>query len=63
MKVLVSDSSFTINGIKIPILGAYDQPQLHMQDMLIQHVGCLTEVYLAPASEKNFPKAGMVGAV
>lgn len=35
-KVLVSDSAFTRNGIKISIIGAYDQPQLHIQGMLIQ---------------------------
>lgn len=62
-RLLLSDTAITDSGIKITILGAYDQPQLHIQDKLIQRVGRPNEAFLAPASERNIPQANMVGAV
>lgn len=62
-RLLISDSAYTPNGIKISILGAYDQPQLHLTEKLIQRVGRPEEAYLAPACERNIPLPNMIGAI
>ena len=62
-RVTVSDSAFTNTGIKVTVVGAFDQPQLHLTDYFIQRVGRPNEAYLAPASHKNSPKAGEIGSV
>lgn len=62
-RLMITDSAITENGIKISVIGAFDQPQLHINDKLIQRVGHPSEAFLAPASERNVPQAHMIGAV
>ena len=62
-KILISDSAYTASGIRISVLGAYDQPQLHLDDMFIQRVGRPMEAYLAPACQRNQPKKNQIGAI
>lgn len=62
-RLSITDAAFTPNGIKITILGAYDQPQIYLNDKLIQRVGRAEEAYLAPACERNSPQINMIGAI
>lgn len=62
-RLLVTDSAITDNGIKVTILGAYDQHQIHLHEKLVQRVARPSESFLIPASERNLPRANMIGAV
>lgn len=62
-RLSISDTAFTPNGIRIAILGAYDQPQIYLTDKLIQRVGREEEAYLAPACDRNNPQSNMIGAI
>lgn len=62
-RLSISDTSYTPNGIRIAILGAYDQPQIYLNDKLIQRVGRPEEAYIAPACERNSPQNNMIGAI
>lgn len=62
-RLLVTDSAITENGIKITILGAYDQHQIHLQEKLVQRVARPSQAFLIPACERNFPRSNMIGAV
>lgn len=62
-RVIVKDTTYTSTGIKISVLGAFDQPQLHLSEAFVQRVGRPDEAYLAPTSRRNFPQAGYIGAV
>lgn len=62
-RLLISDSACTPNGIKILILGTYNQPQLHLIEKLIQRVGKSEEAYLVSACECNIPQPNMIGAI
>lgn len=62
-RILVTDSAITDHGIKITILGAYDQHQIHLQEKLVQRVARPSQAFLIPASDRNFPKANTIGAV
>lgn len=61
--VALTDSAYTPTGVKVSLIGAFDQPQLHISDSFIQRVGRPSEGFLAPASRRNHPKAGEIGAV
>lgn len=62
-RLTITDSAFAISGIKVTILRAYYQPQLHLDDFFIKLVGRLTEAYLAPASRRNSPTVGEIGTI
>lgn len=60
---MLTDSAYTDTGVKVTVLGAYDQPQIYLSESLIQRVGRPAESYLAPACTRNAPKAGEIGAI
>lgn len=62
-RIVLTDSAYTDTGVKVTVLGAYDQPQIHLSDYFIHRVGRQTEGYIAPACKRNIPKAGEIGAV
>lgn len=62
-RLITSDTAFTDSGIKITVLGAYDQPHIHITEKLIQRVGNSDEAYLAPASDRNIPQSQLIGAI
>lgn len=62
-RLLISDSAYTPNGIKISILGSYDQPQLYINEKLVQRVGRPEEAYLVSACERNIPQPNMIGSI
>ena len=62
-QLTLTDVAYTKSGIKITILGAYEQPQLHLSDYFIQRVGRPSETHLAPACSRNRPLSGQIGQV
>lgn len=62
-RATLKDKTISIDGIKIKLLGAYDQSTMMIPEKLVTSVTNPTEGYLVLGSEKNNPVANLVGAI
>lgn len=62
-RATLRDKSVPIDGIKIKLLGVYDQSTMMIPEKLVTSVNNPTEGYLMEGSEKNNPVANLIGAV
>ncbi|KAG8175021.1 hypothetical protein JTE90_011657 [Oedothorax gibbosus] len=59
----IQTSAVTSDGIHLEVLGAYNQPQLHVTEKLVVRVGDNSEAYLSTASPPNRPTSGLIGQI
>lgn len=59
----IKETEFTPTGIRVTILGAFNQPDIHLTESLVQRVARPSEAYLIHSSQINVPKVGEIGEI
>lgn len=59
----IRETEYTPTGIRLTILGAFNQPDVHITESLVKSVSRPSEAYLVQTSDVSNPKVGSIGEV
>lgn len=57
------ETEYTQAGIRLTILGTFNQPDIHLNESLVKSVTRPPEAYLVQTSERNNPKTASIGGI